>query len=402
MHFSKPSTRARVTSGHKPETTDWMNPFCMSLLLIIGAFFLYSAQVHSGSVNWSKHAIGVFMGMALYTWAARTDYKRMLHHGHWIYGLSLLLLALVLTALGKEVYGCKRWLNLKFALLQPSELAKIGTLIVGCSLLARTRVGSLKTSTRILVRLIALAAVPMGLIFLQPDLGSALVFPPMILALLYVAGVSKRFFISVMLLGLLGLGLLTMDIRAYHAQRVENKPAHTFLPLKDYQRDRILAFVAPEAVDPKGIHVSWNLRQSLISVGSGGLFGKGWTQGTQAKLGYLPQSVAHNDFIFSVLAEESGFVGGAIVLVLYSILLFNTLRIASLARDRFGCLLAIGISVLFMVHILVNIGMTLGLMPITGIPLPFLSYGITFLLSCCFLQGLVQSIYRFRRTHSSG
>ena len=128
--------------------------------------------------------------------------------------------------------------------------------------------------------------------------------------------------------------------------------------------------------------------------------GKGWKRGTQAKLGYLPQSVAHNDFIFSVLAEEKGFVGSTVVVGLYALLLANGIRIAGMARDRFGMLLAVGVSVIFAVHIFINIGMTIGLMPITGLPLPFLSYGGSFVLSCCFLQGLLQSVYRYRRDFS--
>jgi rod shape determining protein RodA len=145
------------------------------------------------------------------------------------------------------------------------------------------------------------------------------------------------------------------------------------------------------------VGIGWNLNQSLISVGSGGFSGKGWTQGTQAKLGYLPRAVAHNDFIFSVLAEEKGFLGSISVLGLFGMVLWNGIRIAGLARDRFGTLLALGVTVLFAVHVFVNIAMTIGLVPITGIPLPFISYGGSFALSCCVLQGLVQSVYRFRK-----
>jgi len=170
---------------------------------------------------------------------------------------------------------------------------------------------------------------------------------------------------------------------------------HSWIPLRDYQRNRILSFVAPGKVDPLGI--GWNLSQSLISVGSGGLTGKGWREGTQAKLGYLPRAVAHNDFIFSVLAEEKGFLGSSFVIALYGLILGNGIRIAGLARDRFGTLLALGVTMVFSVHVLVNIGMTIGLMPITGLPLPFLRYGGSFLLSCCLLQGLIQSVYRFRK-----
>src|SRR5690606_27966171 len=154
-------------------------------------------------------------------------------------------------------------------------------------------------------------------------------------------------------------------------------------------------FIDPDKIEPLG--AGWNQRQSLISVGSGGLLGKGWTEGTQAQLGYLPRSVAHNDFIFSVIAEEKGLLGSLTVLSLFGLMLLDGIRIAGLARDRFGTLLALGVTVLFAVHVFVNIAMTIGLMPITGIPLPFISYGGSFMLSCCLLQGLVQSVHRFRK-----
>ena len=165
--------------------------------------------------------------------------------------------------------------------------------------------------------------------------------------------------------------------------------------LRDYQRNRLVGFLWPDKIDAKG--VGWNQSQSKISVGSGGLAGKGWTEGTQAQLGYLPRSVAHNDFIFSVIAEEKGFLGSLTVLGLFGLVLFNGIRIAGSARDRFGTLLAIGVTVLFSVHVFVNVAMTIGLVPITGIPLPFISYGGSFVLSCCLLQGLVQSVWRFRK-----
>ena len=202
------------------------------------------------------------------------------------------------------------------------------------------------------------------------------------------------------------LGLVALDTWRYATFLADNnflKPqeargqyeAHSWLPLHDYQRERVFAFVAPDKIDPTGI--GWNQHQSLISVGSGGLTGKGWTEGTQAKLGYLPRGIAHNDFIFSVIAEEKGFLGSITVIGLFGVVLWNGIRIAGLARDRFGALLALGVTVLIAVHVFVNIAMTIGLVPVTGIPLPFISYGGTFVLSCCLLQGLVQSVYRFRR-----
>ena len=171
--------------------------------------------------------------------------------------------------------------------------------------------------------------------------------------------------------------------------------------MKDYQRNRILAFVAPDVVDPRGLGVSWNQRQSLISVGSGGIVGKGLSEGTQAKLGYLPSSVAYNDFIFSVVAEESGFAGATLaILLLAGVVIFGCVLTAQLAADKFGQFLCIGIAAILMTHTFINIGMTVGVMPITGVPLPMMSYGGTFVLTCCILLGLVQSVYRHRRIYS--
>lgn len=227
----------------------------------------------------------------------------------------------------------------------------------------------------------------------------------MVFALLYVSQLPKSFFATAIALFVFLVTLVGFDIYRYNQFLEKNNLTptsrlgafedHSLVPLRDYQRNRILSFVAPGKVDPMGI--GWNLSQSLISVGSGGLTGKGWQEGTQAKLGYLPRAVAHNDFIFSVLAEEKGFLGSSFVIALYGLILCNGIRIAGLARDRFGTLLALGVTMIFSVHILVNIGMTIGLMPITGLPLPFLSYGGSFLLSCCLLQGLVQSVYRYRK-----
>ena len=171
----------------------------------------------------------------------------------------------------------------------------------------------------------------------------------------------------------------------------------SWIPLKDYQRDRLASFLDPDDVDPQGIGVAWNQIQSQIAVGTGGLTGKGYENGTQARLGYLPSKVATSDFIMAVFLEETGFLGGLAIIGLYAILLGNTLRIAWIARDRFGRLLCVGVAVLFMVHVFVNIGMVQGLMPVKGMPLPLMSYGGSFVLSCCIFMGLVQSVHRFSR-----
>lgn len=383
---------------------DLISPLCILLLLFTSIFFIYSAQSYSEEKKWAIQIVWLFIGIAIYVLVSLINYKIYLEYAHIIYAISIILLLLIWSPLGMKVYGAQRWLNLKFFSVQASDPAKIATLILASAILTRSKITNFKSSLKIIFKIIIVFFIPIVLIFLQPDLGSCLVFPPMLFALLYTSKLSKRFFATTFGIFAIVLGIVAWDIYGY-AQFIQNNPEaksgayqnEALLPLKDYQRNRILTFVAPNIIDPKGIGDNWNLRQSLISIGTGGLFGKGHNNGTQAKLGYLPSSIAPNDFIFSVLAEETGFIGGFFVILVFSILLANGIRIATLAKDRFGMFLAIGISTLFMVHIFINIGMTIGIMPITGIPLPFLSCGGSFILSCCILQGLIQSIYRFRK-----
>ena len=309
-------------------------------------------------------------------------------------------------------YNATRWIDLGVVSIQPSEFAKIGTCIMSAAMFARNEGGK---NLKFWIKIGLVFLVPILLIFLQPDLGSTLVFFPMLFAMLYISNLPKKFFAAVTFLFCAFVGVVAADIVGYNAFLKNNNmsaeaaasanaygsSAAFCLPLKDYQRNRILAFVAPDVVDPRGNGVSWNQRQSLISVGSGGVFGKGHAEGTQAKLGYLPSSVAYNDFIFSVLAEESGFAGAALAVVLMAVvIIYGCLGSAQLSRDGFGRYLCVGIAVIFMTHSFINVGMTIGVMPITGVPLPMLSYGGTFVLTCCILLGLVQSVYRHRKEYA--
>ncbi|MDR1907087.1 MAG: rod shape-determining protein RodA [Puniceicoccales bacterium] len=385
---------------------DPITPICMLLLVAVGILSIHSAQNHPVDTQWRSQIVWAVLGMLLYLGMAFTDYKLFLKNGHWIYLFSIILLLLIFTPFGWRRFGATRWLRVGGIVVQPSEIAKLGTLVMGAGILARSKIGKLKDSLQAIGSVLLVFGIPVVLIMLQPDLGSSLPFLPIAFALLFVSEVPNKFFISILSVLLLLGSLVAWDAYAYHLflDKHQLNPQTSIgqfekislLPLKDYQRNRIISFVAPDIVDPQGVGISWNLRQSLIAVGSGGMAGKGRGKGTQAKLGYLPQSVATNDFIFSVIAEEFGFIGGMCVLLIYAIMMANGLRIACMARDRFGLLLAVGISVLFLIHICVNVGMTIGIMPITGIPLPFISYGGSFMVICCILQGIVQSIYRFR------
>jgi rod shape determining protein RodA len=396
LSIFKTSTRERY---------DWISPLAILLLCTIGVFFIYSAQLATGRGQWVLQVVWLILGAILYAGVSLIDYKFWLKYAHWVYLGGTASLVFLFTPLGATRLGATRWIDFGPFSFQPSEAAKLGTLIICAAILTRARLGTLRDSLQTLGLLALAIGFPFLLILCQPDLGSALVIPPMVFALLYVSNLSQRFFAAALGAFALLIGIVAVDTYRYlHFLEVNNlSPStdkgayepHALLPLHDYQRNRLLAFIAPDRIDPMGI--SWNLNQSLISVGSGGFVGKGWTEGTQAKLGYLPRAVAHNDFIFSVIAEEKGFLGSISVLGLFGVVLWNGIRIAGLARDRFGTLLAVGVTALFAVHVFVNIAMTIGLVPITGIPLPFISYGGSFALNCCVLQGLVQSVYRFRK-----
>ena len=393
---------------------DIINPLCMFLLCAIGILFIFSAQYSYGGSNWKRQLFWIVIGSGTYATISAINYKIFLQYAHYIYiiGIVGLLLTSQYSPISYEDMGARRWVDLGFTRVQPTEGAKIGTLIMACSLLARSEVGTFRDSITVLVKVAGVFLLPMLLIFLQPDLGSSLVFPPMIFALLYISRLSEKFFLIAFAVFAVAVTALGLDIYGYskhleavRAAEISGEPAlvenyQSLLPIHNYQRNRILTFVAPDVVDPNGTGASWNAKQAKISAATGGATGKGLFKGTQAQLGYLPQAVAHNDFIFSVIAEETGFLGSAFVVGLFCLMVANGIRIAGLARDRFGMQLAVGASILFLVHFFINIGMTIGITPITGLPLPFLSYGGSFVLSCFILQGLVQSVYRYRKDFS--
>jgi rod shape determining protein RodA len=251
---------------------------------------------------------------------------------------------------------------------------------------------------------IGLTMLPFLLILKEPDLGSALIFLPIGLVMLFVAGVPVRYLIN--LLGALGIlvALLLVDV-------LFAPPGWYKLKLEDYQRHRLLVYFgldfAPKNASPEEKlrarrlqeDKSYQVRQALISVGSGGVLGKGWREGSQTALGFLPPGTAHNDFIFSVIAEEKGFMGSVMVITLYSVVLFTGVRIAGQARDRLGKLLAVGVITLFFSHVFINIGMNIRMMPVTGVPLPLLSYGGSSVLCSLIAAGILQNVYLYRRAY---
>jgi rod shape determining protein RodA len=384
---------------------DWLTPFCLLILSVLSILFIHSAQAYGGGNYWKMQILWCVIGFSLYWTVAFINYQMWMRYAHLLYFGVILSLFLVFA--GPMIYGARRWIDFGLFKVQPSEIAKWSTMIFGASLLARSKVGDMQDSLKGILKVAGCFALPMFLIFLQPDLGSTLVFPPIAFSLLYVARMPTKFFVSTFVVFVVLLGLLGFDLYHYYQYKLENpKPSDvvvayeetSLLPLKDYQRKRILTFVAPEVEDPHGVGSNWNRIQALIAVATGGVSGKGLGEGMQAKLGYLPTAVAHNDFIFAVIAEESGLLGGVLVVGMLCLVVFGCLRVAARAADRFGSMLAVGVSVLLMTHIFINIGMTIGITPITGLPLPFLSYGGSFMVVCFLMLGMVQSVFRHRNS----
>jgi rod shape determining protein RodA len=364
------------------------------VLLLLGVLFIYSSTYVGGDTSrplYLRQLIWIMIGGALYVFFAVADYKQLKRYEWAIFGGALLLLAFVLF-FGKTIYGAKRWIMLFGGFgVQPSELAKLATIILLAGRLSEPDRD--KKRPRELILTLLLVALPTILILQQPDLGTALVFVPTAFILMFVGGVPFRY-----IGGLAGAGVLFVAVvlsalllpARLGADDSLQQQIASFTGLSEYQRARIEVFFDP-SLDPLG--AGWNRRQSEIAVGSGGLYGKGYLHGTQNILGYLPRSVAPTDFIYSVIAEESGFVGSAGVLASFGVLLSSILYTSLRTLDAHGRLLCVGFATLIFFHVFINIAMTVGLMPITGLPLPLLSYGGSFLMVVMSALGIVQSVY---------
>ena len=363
---------------------DWLAIALAAGLLATGLAFIYSASwrgEETGIVGawFSKQIWWAAIGAAAALALVAVDYRFWLRQAWWLYLASLALLALVL-AVGTKVYGAYRWLNVFGVLVQPSEFAKVALVL----LLARVLGGGAlhaRSFGTVAIGLL-LTGLPFGLILVEPDLGTAMVLVPTAVIMLFAAGAALRYLVGLGVLGLAGIAAAL-------------SPLGHFM-MSDYQRERILTFLDPSR-DPLGS--GWNALQSAIAVGSGGLSGKGFLNGTQSVLGFLPRTVSPTDFIFPVIAEETGFIGASLLLLAFAGLLSCYVRTAWTAKDSAGSLLATGIAGLLFCHVFVNVGMTIGLLPITGLPLPLISSGGSFMVSTLAGFGLVQSVHvrRMRR-----
>jgi len=392
-----------------------MNPALIAvvmLLTVFGSVMVRSAVsgMDAGDAMFRRHLLGLVVGLVPLVVAWVIDYRKL---KGWIGPLLLftcfLIVSPLIPGLGATAKGAQLWLEIGgIRLFQPSEPAKLVFIVVLAAVIAG-RKGKLE-SPREVFGVLGLAAVPFLLVVAVGDLGTALVFAAITLGMLLIGGLQGRWFIvlfvagAVMVGGLFGLneGLNRALHRGpYDPKYIEavesgsqarlNDVSDTSVLVKRYQLNRLLVFVDP-ARDPSG--AGYNLEQSKIAIGSGEITGKGLRSGTQGNLNFLPER--HTDFIFSVLGEELGFLGGVVLLGLYLALLVTSLEISAQSRDLFGSLIVVGIISMWTFQILENVGMTIGLMPITGIPLPFMSFGSSFMVTNMAATGMLLSVWTRR------
>lgn len=368
-----------MVDSHTHPVARWVNlPLfaSMSLLLLYGSVLVQSATSGMGGGDglFRRHLFGIGLGLVLMIIAWAFDYRSL---EEWLGLLVALDVFLILSpripGLGDAAKGATSWLQIGgVRLFQPSEPAKLVTIVIMAIIIAQYR-GKI-ADWRDVARIMAFLALPLGLILLQPDLGTGLVFIAITMGMLLVGGIKPRWYLVFAVVGVLATGAVLQAGL-----------------LADYQENRLMVFIDPER-DPQG--AGYNLAQSKIAIGSGELTGKGLGSGTQSNLNFLPER--HTDFIFSVLGEELGFMGGLLLLGLYAALLMSALGIAASARDLFGSLIVVGVMSMWTFQIMVNIGMTIGMMPITGIPLPFMSFGSSFMITNLVGTGMLLSVWARR------
>lgn len=357
---------------------DWVTFSLVISLSVIGIITIYSATrppIETGIQPnfYLKQILWLLISIIALFLIVFFDYIWFKRFSYILYFIGIVLLVVVLFA-GKTTMGAQRWLNLGILSFQPSEIFKL-VFIIALSTYLSNRGESILKSIPV-KGIIVFAGIPALLVIKQPDLGTSILIMFLFVVLFVSKGLSKRIIVFALVLGLISVPFL----------------GHVaWNNLKDYQKNRIIAFIDPD-IDPSGM--GYQINQSKISIGSGGFFGKGYLKGTQGTLKFLPEK--HTDFVFSVFAEEWGFFGSILLIALYLMLFWRAFNTAMLAKDEFGRLVATGITAMFFIYFFVNIGMTLGMMPVVGVPMPFMSYGGTALLSNFIAAGILINI-RIRR-----
>ncbi len=348
----------------------------MLALSAFGLLMVYSATRSSGSVGMERQMIFVAAGLTVYAVISNIDYREL---KNLIPIVSVLvLLGLFAVYLFEPINGAQRWIPLGFFKLQPAEFAKVVVILLLAAILSpsnREEVGQRQLTWPTVFRAIFIVALPAVLVLFEPDLGTTLVFGFILFVMLFVAGATWRQMLA--LTAAAALGVVVTLQQGW---------------LAGYQLDRIRVLFDP-TIDPQGI--GYNIQQSRYAVGSGQLFGRGlFAEGTQTSFEYVPEQ--ETDFIFTAVAEQLGFVGGVLVVAAFAVIIWRLLVIAANARDRFGALIATGLAAMMVFHVFVNVGMTIGIMPVTGIPLPFLSAGGSFYLAMTLALGVANSVWLLR------
>ena len=364
---------------------DFVQVFALFSLLAIGVVFIYSTGQQAGTPAalgaWTRQLKWIAVSIPAWALFATIDYRQLKPLTIFFYIITALLLITVLL-FGPKINGARRWIlinsiNLR---LQPSELSKL-SLVLYLSALLSAR-GFELNKFRNLVITGAVIFIPFILTAIEPDLGSSLILLPLSGFIVFAAGLRWKYII-------IGFSVVFVLLSA----EIINEVYQIYPLLKNYQKERVLTFLDPERdLNNRG----YNQFQAKLAVGSGGMYGKGIGQGTQNTLGYLPQSVSNNDFIFSVIAEETGFTGCLGLISLYLLLFYSLMRTAFLTPDHFGRYIAVGMSGILLAHSFINMGMSAGLTPVTGLSLPFVSYGGSFIISAMCGLGICQSVYRHR------
>ncbi len=348
-------------------------------LALVGLAMVYSATNKSLSALGSdpgfyvkKQAVYLVVAVVAMAVTATVDYRLFKVYAIFMYLGSVLLLALVQTPLGTSAKGAQRWFQFAGFQLSPSLFARLGLIIMLAAYLSEVK-GQLDLTN--VVRASTLAAIPMFLVFVQPDIGTTIILSAVLVALLVISGAKARH------LAVLALAAAIAIFGAFQLHII-----------KDYQIQRLTSFLDPQSDVQRA---GYNKQQAEIAIGAGGLVGKGYLHGSQTNLDYVPAQ--HTDFIFTVVGEELGFLRGAVpVLILFGLLLWRAFRIALLAKDPFGTFVAVGVAAMIAIQVFVNVGMTIGIMPITGIPLPFISYGGSAMIADFIGIGLLLNVHMRR------
>jgi len=356
---------------------NWVIIALMLALGVFGVFAIYSCTYMREAAAyhdmWRKQSLWIGVGFLIFLAVSLTDYRWIRWGALPIYLVSIMLLVLTLVA-GVKKDGARCWLKIGPIVFQPAQLAVIaGILIIALFLTQFRRIHPM-------LKLLAcgvMGGAPALLIMIQPDLGECLIWIPVVFAMLFVGNIPKRYLIAVIILMIAAM------------------PVAYYFKLKPYQRERIVAFLHPE-IDPQG--AAWAVNQTMIAIGSGGWNGKGFlAPNTQVELGYVPQTTVPNDYIFAAVGEQWGFMGGTVVLVGMGVLIGTCILVGLTAADELGAILAAGIGTLIFAHTYQNVGMCISMMPVTGVPLPLISYSGSFIAVIMFSLGLVNSVWVHRK-----